>query len=199
MPFLPSAHAASLLRRDDAGRTIFLPDGDDDGYVVPDAATGHHILRQLRRIRLAQLAAWLVVLAAFFGLLVATDAAGLKIAGWLFALVCLAAVAPIQLLANRARGRLARDLVPVPKDATEPSSAEMLRVVVVILLIVAAVGIALYLGRATPLHALWHVDEIAHLLVGSKMVVKVALLAGGAAAVLWAGIRAVRKRVRPSG
>jgi hypothetical protein len=199
MQLLPSAHAASLLRRDDAGRTIFLPDGDDDGYVVPDAATAQHILRRLRRIRLAQLAAWLVVPAALFGLLVAMDVAGLKIPGWLFVLLCLAAVALIELLANRARGRLARDLVPVPKDAAEQSPTEKLRVVVVILLIAAAVGIAIYLGRAAPLHALWHVDELAHLLVGSKLAVKVALLAGGAAAVLWAGIRAVRKRVRSSG
>ena len=199
MLLLPSAYAASLLRRDDAGRTIFLPDGDEDGYVVPDAATEQHILRRLKRIRLAQLAAWLLAPVALFGLFVAMDVAGLEVSRWLFVLVGLIAVAPIEFLADRARCRLARDLVPMPRDATEQSSTEMLRVVVIVLLVAAAVGAAIYFRRSLPLHALWHVDEIAHLLVGSKLAVKVALLAGGAAAVLWAGIRAVRKRVRPSG
>ena len=59
MALLPRAYAASLLKRGDAGQTLFLPDGEQGrSYVVPDAETEQGIHRQLQRIRFAQLGAW---------------------------------------------------------------------------------------------------------------------------------------------
>src|SRR5262249_26051114 len=68
------------------------------------------------------------------------------------------------------------------------------------LAIAAAVGVALYVGRPWPLHVLGHADEIGHMLVvWLKVAAKFAIFVGAGVAVLWAGIRAVRKRLRPAG
>jgi hypothetical protein len=199
MPLLPNAHATSLLRRDDAGRTIFSPHDDDSCYLVPDGATAQRILHRLRRIRLAQLAAWILGMVALITVFEATHSADMEAPKWLFPLGFVAIIALIEFLVARARGRLARALVPVPKDATEPSLIEKVRVVATILAITTAVGLALYLGRVWPLHALGHADEFAHVLLAwAKAVTKITIFGAGAATVLWMGIRALTKRLRPS-
>jgi hypothetical protein len=86
MPLLPHAHAASLLRRDDAGRTIFFVGGADKrGYVVPDVGTEQRILSKLKRIRLAELVAWVSIATLLVGALVVTDGF-VSIPKWLFIL-----------------------------------------------------------------------------------------------------------------
>ena len=73
MPILPHAHAASLVRRDASGRTVFFPGADKRCYIVPDLETEKRILRKLQRIRFAELAAWLLFGAALICALVVTD------------------------------------------------------------------------------------------------------------------------------
>ena len=83
MPILPHAHAASLVRRDASGRTVFFPGADKRCYIVPDLETEKRILRKLQRIRFAELAAWLLFAAALIGALVVTDG-GVSVQKWLF-------------------------------------------------------------------------------------------------------------------
>src|SRR6185369_3398899 len=110
---------------------------DDRCYVVPDDATAQRILHRLTRIRLAQLAAWILAPVALITVLAAADSAGLEVPKWLLVLGFVAMMALIEFLAGRARDRLAHALVPVPMDATKPSVIEKVRVVAVILVITA--------------------------------------------------------------
>ena len=88
--------------------------------------------------------------------------------------------------------------LPIAHDATKPSTIKKLRIVIFILVIAAAVGVAFYLTRPWQWHALVRSVEIAHLIVWSKAAAKVAILIGGGAVALWAGIRALRERFRSS-
>jgi hypothetical protein len=194
MPLLPSAHAASLLRRDDAARTVFIPvDDDKSRYVVPDAQTEHHIFRQLKRIRLIQLAAWGLLPAVLMGTIVITDGA---IPKWLFIAGFMIALTTIQLIPEFARQRLARGLALAREQAPEPSLFEILPTWVVVFLVALAVAVAIYLGRTWPLKAITWLGDLPQALHESKVLVKIAVLVGGAAAMLWGAIGALKKWFR---
>jgi hypothetical protein len=125
MPLLPNAYASSLLQRDDAGRVVFSPDdGKDSRYLIPDIATEQRILLRLKRIRLAQLAAWILVLATPIALRAATHSAGVTIPKWLFLLGVIVAVVLIGSVTESAQGKLARDLNPLSKDGAKTSLIE---------------------------------------------------------------------------
>jgi hypothetical protein len=200
MPLLPAAHAASLLRCNDAGRKVFFPVGEDEGcYVVPDAETEQRIFGQLQRIRLAELAAWILLPAALIAVIAVAD--GVEPPKWLFLLGLLSAIMALQLLPGWARRRLARGLVLATEHTPEPSWIEKLPAwggVLVAAVVVLAIGLAIYLDRSWPFKLVW-LAHIAPALVASKALVKVAVFIGGAAAILWAGIGAVSKRLRASG
>jgi hypothetical protein len=194
MPLFPSAHAASLLRRDDAARTVFFPvDEDKSWYVVPDVQTEQRIYRQLKRIRFVQLAAWVLLPALLIGALVITDSSGVLIPKWLFISGFMITLLAIQLFPEFAQRRLARGLALAHEQAPKPSLFEKLPAWVVVLLVAMAVGVAFYLGRVWPLKAIAWLEGLPYVLHESKTLVKVALLIGGAGAMLWGGIGAPKK------
>lgn len=200
MPLLPEAHAASLLKRDDAGRMLFSPAEDEGRYVVPDAETEQRIRRGLKRVRVIQLTAWVLLPAAVIAVLVVTDGTAMEPPRWLFFLGTFGTMMAIQLLSGWARRRLARGLVL--GQAREPHWMDKLpswATVLVLVVIVLAFGVAVYLQRTWPLTALVWLDDITHVIVGSKALAKAALVVGGAVAVLWGGIGALRRWLRPSG
>jgi hypothetical protein len=146
MPHLPAAHAASLLRRDDAAPTVVYPvDEDKRCYVVPDVDTEQRILRHLKQIRFIRLAAWVLLPVVLGGTIVITDGA-LVIPQWLFISGCMITLMAIQLLPELARRRLARDLAEAPEIPTAPPLFATLPAWVVVLFIAMAVGVAVYLG-----------------------------------------------------
>jgi len=197
MPILPHAHAASLVRRDASGRTVFFPGADKRCYIVPDLETEKHILRKLRRIRFAELAAWLLFAAALIGALVVTDG-GVSIPKWLFILGFVIAMLAIELPSEWARQRLAHGLVLEKGQASEPSLLERLPGWVVVMVVAVAVGLAIYFGKIGPLKAIAWLDDLPLALHESKALAKVAVFIGGTAAVLWSGIGALKKWVQRS-
>jgi uncharacterized membrane protein YfcA len=198
MPLLPHAHAASLLRRDDAGRTVFFAGGADKrGYVVPDVGTEQRILSKLKHIRLAELAAWVSIVTLLVGALVVTDGA-VSIPKWLFILGLIIAALAIELPSEWARRRLARDLVPRDEHAPEPSLLERLPGWAVVIVVAVAVGLAIYFGKMGPLKAIAWLDDLPLALHESKALAKVAVFIVGAAAVLWGAFGALGKRFRHS-
>jgi len=196
-PLFPYAHAASLLRHDAAGRTVYFPVPEDKAcYVVPDVESEQRIFRQLTRIRLVELTVWVFLSGILIAAIVVADNIGVLIPKWLFFLVFLIAVIPIQLLPEWARYRLARGLVLEPEQAPKPSLIEKFPAWVVVPVVALAVGLALYFGRAWPLTAIGRLVDISQALHESKALAKVAVLIGGAAAVLWGGIGTVKKLLR---
>jgi hypothetical protein len=199
MPLFPHAHAATLLRRDAAGRTVYFPVPEGmTSYVVPDVESEQRILRQLTRIRFVQLTAWVFLAVVPIAVIVAADDIGVLIPKWLFLLGFLIALIPIQLLPELARRRLARGLALEREHAAKPSFIEKLPVWAVVLVVALAVGLALYFGRAWPLKVIGWLEDIPRVLQESRFLVKVAVLIGGIAAVLWAGIGALKRWLRPS-
>ncbi len=197
MPLLPKAHAASLLKRDDAGRMLFFPVSDEKtSYVIPDAEAEKRIFGQLKRIRFAQLAAWTSLPAALIEILVITDG---KIPKWLFLLLFVGAAMAIQFVPDWARHRLAHGLDLASEHAPKPSLIEKLPLWALIIVVGMAVGLAVYFARAWPLRALTWFDELGPAVLGSKALAQIAVLIGGVAAMLWAGVGMVRKWLRPSG
>ena len=197
MPILPHAHAASLVRRDASGRTVFFPGADKRCYIVPDLETEKRILRKLQRIRFAELAAWLLFAAALIGALVVMDG-GVSIPKWLFILGFVIAMLTIELPSEWARRRLVHDLVLQDGQAPEPSLLERLPGWVVVTLIAVAVGLSIYFGKMGPLKAIAWLDDLPLALHESKALAKVAVFFGGAAAVLLGGIGAIKKWVQRS-
>jgi len=199
MPLFPHTHAATFLRRDAAGRTVYFPVPEDmTCYVVPDVESEQRILRRLKRIRFVQLTAWVFLAVALIAVIVAADDIGVLIPKWLFLLGFLIAVIPIQLLPELARRRLARGLVLEREHAAKPSFIEKLPAWAVVLVVALAVGLAFYFGRAWPLKVIGWLEDIPQVLHESKVLAKVAVLIGGAAGVLWAGICTLKKCLRPS-
>jgi hypothetical protein len=197
MPLLPHAHAASLLRRDASGRTVFFRGADKRCYIVPDLETEKCILRKLRRIRFAELSAWLLFAAALFGALVVTDG-GVSIPKWLFILGFVISLLTIELPSEWARRQLAHDLVLHDGQASKPSLLERLPGWVVVIVVAVAVGLAIYFEKIGPLKAIAWLDDLPLALHESKALAKVAVCIGGTAAVLWGGIGALKKWVHRS-
>jgi len=199
MPLFPHAHAATLLRRDAGGRTVYYPVPEDmTCYVVPDVESEQRILRRLMRIRFVQLTAWVFLAVALIAVIVAADDIGVLIPKWLFLLGFLIAVLSIQLLPELARRRLARGLVLERKQVAKPSFIERLPAWAVVLVVALAIGLAFYFGRAWPLKVIGWLEDIPQVLHESKVFAKVAVLIGGAAGVLWAGIGTLKKWLQPS-
>jgi hypothetical protein len=197
MPLFPHAYAASLLKRDETGRTVFFPDGDNKRcYVVPDAETEQSILRKLKRIRLVELAAWVLLVAVLVGAIVATDGA-VSIPKWLFILGFIIAALAIELPSEWARRKLARNLALRDNLASEPSLLDRLPGWAVVVIIALAVGVALYLGRMWPLKTITWLDDIPLGLHESKAIAKVAVFVAGTAAALWGGLSTVKRWFRP--
>lgn len=193
---LPKAHATSLLRRDETGRTLFFPDGNASGsYVVPDTETEQRIFRQLGRIRFAELAAWAFLPVAVLTALALTDG---QIPNWLFILSILAAVAAIQVVPETARRNLGQGLARASEDQLRPSLLARLPYWAIILAIALAVGLAFYLGRAGPLKTLARIDEIGPAILASKGFAKVAVIVAGAAAVVWGAAGVIKRWFRRS-
>ena len=194
MPLFPSAHAASLLRHDDAARTVFFPvDEDKSCYVVPDVQTEHRIYRQLKRIRFLQLAAWALLPALLVGAIVITDSSGVLLPKWLCISGFMIILMAIQLLPEFAQRRLAYGLALAHEQAPKPSLFEILPAWVVLLLVAMAVGLAFYLGRVGPLKAIAWLEDLPYALHASKTLMKIVILIGGTGAMLWGGIRAPKK------
>jgi hypothetical protein len=197
MPLFPHAHAASLLRRDPSGRTVFFPGADKRCYIVPDLETEKSILRKLQRIRFAELAAWLLFAAALIGALVVTDG-GVSIQKWLFILGFVIAMLTIELPCEWARHRLAQDLASKDGQASEPSLLERLPAWMIVMIVAVAVGLAIYFGKIGPLKAVAWLDDLPLALHESKALAKAAIFIGGVVAVLWGGIGALKKLVQGS-
>jgi hypothetical protein len=192
MPLLPHAHAVSLLRPDASGRTVFVPGADKRCYIVPDLATEQRILRKLRRIRFAELAAWLLFAAALVGSFVVADGRE-SIPKWLIILGVVIATLAIEFPSDCARHRLARDLALQDGQASVPSLLERLPGWVVLILVLVAIGLAIYFGKIGMLKPITWLDELPLALHESKALAKVAVFVGGAAAALWGGIGALKK------
>jgi len=190
MPLLPRAHSASLLRRDTSGRTVFLPGADKRSYVVPDLETEKRILRKLERIRFAELAAWLLFGVAVISAVLVTDG-HVSVPKWLFILGFVIAVLTIEWPVEWARRRLAHGLVL--QDASAPSLLERLPGWVVLMVVAVAVGLAIYFGKVWPLKAITWLDDLPLAFHELKALAKVTVFLGGAAAVLWSGIGALKK------
>ena len=200
MPLLPDAHAASLLRYDDAARTVFFPVGEEKScYVVPDVETEQRIRRQLKRIRFAQLAAWALLPVILVITIAVTDRAGVLIPKWLFVSVVVVTIMAYQLVPEWARRRLARGLAPLAERASKKSLIEKLPAWAAVLMIALAVGLAFYLGQDWPVKAIAWLDDIPHAPQESKALAKLAVFIAGASAVLWGGVGALRMWFRPSG
>ena len=197
MPLLPQAHAASLLRRDASGRTVFFPGADKRCYIVPDLETENRILRQLQRIRFAELVAWLLFAAALIGALVVTDG-GVSVPKWLFILGFAIAALAIELPSEWARRKLARNLALRDNQASKPSLLDRLPGWAVVVIIALAIGVALYLGRMWPLKTIRWLDDIPLGLHESKAIAKVAVFVAGTAAALWGGLSTVKRWFRPT-
>jgi len=197
MPLLPHAHAASLLRRDASGQTVFFPGADKRCYIVPDLATEQRILRKLRRIRFVELAAWLLFAAALVGALVIADGS-VSIPKWLFILGFVIATLTIALPSECARHRLARDLVLNDGQASELSLLERLPGWMVVIMVAVAIGLAIYLGKIGTLKAIAWLDDLPLALHETKVLAKVAVFVGGAGAALWSGMGALKKWVQRS-
>ena len=198
MPILPHMYAASLLKRDEAGRTVFFPDGDNKRcYVVPDVEIEQSILRKLKRIRLAELAAWVMLVAVLIGAIVATDGA-VSIPKWLFILGFVIAALAIELPSEWARRKLARNLALRDNQASKPSLLDRLPGWAVVVIIALAIGVALYLGRMWPLKTIGWLDDIPLGLHESKAIAKVAVFVAGTAAALWGGLSTVKRWFRPT-
>jgi len=223
MPILPTARAASLLRREDAGRTQFRPAGGRTrGYVVPDAETERRIVRQVRRIRLAQLAAWVTFAAIPIVGLELSDSTDVRPLGWSVVLAVVGATAATK-IGNWVQRRLARGLEVVPdpprlasmqvdpEPRPKPGLNERLPGWIVVVSLVLALGLVVYFRDALPLEALVWLDQHAPKILESKTVVTIleskalikatvavgaiaALLIAGAAAALRRGARALRQR-----
>src|SRR5215467_184917 len=159
MPLLPRAHAASLLRRDTSGRTVFLPGADTRSYIVPDLETEERLLLKLQRIRFAELAAWLLFAAALICALVVTDG-DVTVPKWLFILGFVIAILTIELPSEWARRRLAHDLVLQDGQASEPSLLERLPGWVVIMVVAVTVGLSIYFGKIGQLKAICWPDDL---------------------------------------
>jgi hypothetical protein len=199
MPLLPHAHAASLLRRDATGRTLYFPVPEDKAcYVVPDVASGERVLRQLRRIRFVELTTWVLFLAVLITAIAVADGVGVSIPKWLFVLGFLIAMIPIQLLIERARRRSARGLVLAPGYTPKPSLIEKLPAWAVVLVVALAVGLAFYFGRLWPLKVIAWLEDIPQALHESKALAKVVVFIGGATTVLWGGVSTLKKWLRSS-
>jgi len=198
MPLFPHAYAASLLKRDAVGRTVFSPDGKKERrYVVPDVKTEQSILRKLKRIRLAELASWVLLTAILVCALIVTDGA-VAIPKWLFILGFVIAALAIELPSEWARRRLAVDLIRLDEQASEPPLLDRLPGWVVIVIIALAVGIALYFGWRWPLKTVTWLDNVPVALHESKALAKVAIFVAGTAAVLWGGLGTVKRWLRPA-
>jgi hypothetical protein len=96
MPVLPGAHAASLVRQDEGGRTLFFP-ADKRCFVIPNPETEQCIIRRLKRIRLIQLAAWVLFAAVRINVIVITDRAGVRVPRWLCVSVSIVAMMAIMM------------------------------------------------------------------------------------------------------
>jgi hypothetical protein len=195
MPLLPRAHAASLLKRDTSGRTVFLPGADKRSYIVPDLETEKRILHKLQRIRSAELVAWLLFVAALFSALSITDS-GVSVPKWWFILGFVIAMLMIELSSEWARRRLAHDLVLQDDQSCEPSLLERFPGAVVLLVAAVAVGLSIYFGKIWPLKAIAWVDELPPTLHELKALAKLAGFIGGTAAVLWGCIGVVKNWVK---
>ena len=199
MPLFPHAHAATLLRRDAAGRTVYFPVPEDmTCYVVPDVESEQRILCQLMRIRFVQMTAWVFSIVVPIAIIVVADDIGVLIPKWVFLLGFLIAVIPIQLLPDIARRKLARGLASEREHGAKPSIVEKLPAWAVVLVVALAVGLAFYLGRAWPLQVIGWLEDIPRVLHESKVLAKIAVFTGGAAAVLWTGIGVLKKWLRSS-
>jgi len=202
MPLLPEAHARSLLQRDALGQTVFFPAGTDkgSGFLVPDAGTEARILRQLKRIRFIQLAAWTLLGATVIAAVGGMGYFGARAPKWLFVLGPMSGFVTIHLLSLWGRYGAAQGLAVAPGH--KPSWVGELPVwamgLASVILIAAAVGVAAYLERAWPLKAVFWLDDIAHLLAGWKVFGKAAVVVGGATAALFGGAGAFRRWLRPS-
>jgi hypothetical protein len=198
MPLFPHAYAASLLKREEDGQTVFFPDRDNKRcYVVPNVEEEQRILRKLRRIRLAELAAWVLLVAVLIGPIAATDGA-VSIPKWLFILGFAIAALAIELPSDWARRKLARNLALRDTQASKPSLLDRLPGWAVVVIIALAVGVALYLGRMWPLKTIRWLDDIPLGLHESKTIAKVAVFVAGIAAALWGGLSTVKRWFRPT-
>jgi hypothetical protein len=195
MPLLPRAHAASLLKRDTSGRTVFLPGADKRSYIVPDLETEERILRKLQRIRSAELVAWLLFIAALFSTLLVTGS-GVSVPKWWFILGFAIVMLTIGLSSEWARRRLAHDLVLQDGQGCEPSLLERFPGGIVLMVAAVAVGLSIYFGKIWPLKAIAWLDELPLALHELKALAKAAVFIGGTAAVLWGGIGAVKTWVK---
>jgi hypothetical protein len=197
MLLFPKAHATSLLRRDNTGRTLFFPVGDEKrSYAVADAEAERRIFRQLRRIRFAEIAAWIFLPAAVLAAIAVTDG---QLPSWLFILVFVGAMVVIQWTPDWARRRLAHGLDLASEEQPKPSLLARLPYWAIIVAAGLAVGLAIYFGGVWPLKALVRIDEIGPAVLGSKALAKLAIIISGTAAVLWGGARVIRNWLRPSG
>jgi hypothetical protein len=192
MPLLPRAHAASMLKRDTLGRTVFLPGAHERAYIVPDLETEKRILLKLQRIRFVELAAWAFLAAALIGAVVLTDG-DISVPKWLFILGFVTAMLTIELPSAWARRRLARDLVLQDGQASNRSFLEKVPGWVVVIAVVVAIGLSIYFGRIWPLKTVAWLDDLPLALHESKALAKVTAFIGGTAAVLWGGIGALKK------
>jgi hypothetical protein len=197
MPVLPGAHAASLVRQDEGGRTLFFP-ADKRCFVIPNPETEQRIIRRLKRIRFIQSAAWVLFAAVLINVIVITDRAGVRIPRWLFVSVSIVAMMAIQSCPEWAQRRLARGLEPADERASEQSLFDKLPTWVIVLGVAVAVSLVLYFGRAWPLKAVTWLDDIPRALQESKVLLKVAILIAGGGAMLWGGIGALKKWVQSS-
>jgi hypothetical protein len=180
-----------LLRTDGAGPTLFYPDGDEGkSYLIPDADTEQRIFLQLKRIRSAQLAAWLLLPIAVIGSLVATDG---RLPDWLFLLVLVGAVLVIQFAPERARQSLAHGLNLA--SAPQPSLLDKFPFWATVAVVALIVGLAVYFRETWPVMVLTWATELGPYVTESKVLAKAAVIIGGAAAILWGIVAAIRKRL----
>lgn len=158
MPFLPAAHAMSCLRREPDGRTIFRPDKDDTGYVVPDRETEERIVRGLKRLRWAELAACTLGAAAALGALVLLPATGIEASKGAFVGICAVVFFAIYGMVVYARERLARGLPsatsPDQTVASWHDKAPAWLWLAFAAVVVAAIAASIWWGKLTPLKSL---------------------------------------------
>jgi hypothetical protein len=142
--------------------------------------------------------------AVLINVIVITGRAGVRIPRWLFVSVSIVVMMAIQLCPEWAQRRLARRLEPADERASEQSLFDILPTWVIVLGVAAAVSLALYFGRAWPLKgtltlkAVAWLDDIPRALQESKVLLKVAILVAGGAAMLWGGIGALKKWIQSS-
>jgi hypothetical protein len=198
MKLLPKAYASSLLRQDESGRTLFAPEGADGySYVVPDIETGWRILDGLKRIRVMQLAAWVLLPAGFVAALVITD--GMAIPKWLFLTSFFLVVIAGQMMLERARHRLTRGLAVHAGPAWEPTWLDKVPTSAILVLITAVIGLALYFERGWLLLTLSVAEDIVRLGVAAgKGILLGGFIVGGLAALLWGRFGALRRRIGSS-